>query len=93
MAWQDIETAAKDGGVKLGWQDGCVFAMVWRLPIWLRFRMVDGPDCAPAGGDWVVQGYGRPCTSHSGGWHIVKPTHWQPLPDPPERQFYRQVPQ
>ena len=81
MAWQLIETAQKDGVVKLGTADRCQFAMVWRRPAWF----VELPmSSAHEKGAWVAQGYGVAAFTGHGLPNIVRPTHWKPLPDLPE---------
>ncbi len=80
---QPIETAPKDGGVKIGWQSGCTFAMVWRLPAWFAFFDQAYPQQRKTGG-WVVQGYGIVCYAGDGRLDIVEPTHWMPRPDAPK---------
>lgn len=80
--WQPIETAPKDGGVKIGWADGVSFHMLWCNA--KRFKS-QFPTCAETEtGGWVAFAYGLICYTGSGLLIIVKPTHWMPLPQPPE---------
>lgn len=87
--WQPIETAPKDGTAILIWQpDG---AKNWYMP----------RESLPDGGIYTLEderllwfddgryaiGYWRPW----GGWgnrnsSTVEPTHWMPLPTPPEQE-------
>lgn len=71
-AWQPIETAPKDDAKKLLiWVDG-------ELGIWYRDL-------------YYTAGIGRGCLEGMSGWvdqegcaRYDSPTHWRPLPDPPE---------
>lgn len=73
--WQPIETAPKDGTEILGFErmkTGDYFKVVyWTL---------DGDDIYGNGGN-PVPGWTAPDDGYVGGF---SPTHWQPLPDPPE---------
>ena len=66
--WQPIETAPKDGTLILAW-DGCQHDICewWDGSI----SGVRGPSERDAGW-WIDNDRGE-----------MKPTHWQPLPDPP----------
>jgi hypothetical protein len=65
--WQPIETAPKDGAVKLGFQDGVQFTFCW---------MVKEER-------WCVRSNGLWARNPNGEFSLVDPTHWQPLPDLP----------
>jgi hypothetical protein len=78
--WQDISTAPKNGAVKWGYADGCQFAMVWRHPAWFKGMAM---SYAHETGAWVAQGYGVAAFTGHGLPNIVRPTFWQPLPEPP----------
>lgn len=71
--WYDIETAPKDGTyILLSWPDKKVTMS--------RFHPHDGFNNSSK---WISFGEGgglRGCSSFS----LKQPTHWQPLPQPPE---------
>ncbi len=69
MKWQPIETAPKDGTVVILADDSSVYPQGW-------WRMRKG---------WVFLDTNVEGPDYTNGW--VKgygPTHWMPLPDPPE---------
>lgn len=80
--WQPIETAPKDGFF-LVYRDGAMRTM-WRYEG--RWENPDIPVMVTEFGDKLVSNetervYGRRLET-SGG--IYEPTHWQPLPEPPQ---------
>lgn len=85
-AWQPIETAPKDGSAVLGFglhsgpqpdaQRGVKAGDYWwAIMLWDVWR---NPDAGGWGEKslWVFAKDGKPTWSH--------PSHWMPLPDPPE---------
>lgn len=67
--WQPIETAPKDGTEILGYACGKMTTVYWN---------VDQYDI-DLGGYWTLVIPGA--WAEDGEWN---PTHWQPLPGPPE---------
>ncbi len=72
MTWQPIETAPRDG-----------------RPVSLRIEHRWARYSAdPVADGWVVEVVGRWIDHNRGGWtwHGLsgRPTHWMPLPEPPE---------
>lgn len=78
--WQPIETAPKDGVAVLLWggrPDRCSDEMHPVDEHWLMPRPVSG---------WWDHNRWRYCLYDSGYYgDYENPTHWMPLPDPPER--------
>lgn len=73
MKWQPIETAPKDGSVFLAWfpwYGGNVEKCRWDTQ---RFAKRPNPYFAPDSERWLGV---RPAREN-------QPTHWMPLPDPP----------
>lgn len=72
MHWNPIETAPKDGTRILAVEDGNVLAVIWGN------RRVDYNDifCSLPDG-WVIW-------NGDIGPVAINPTHWMPLPEPPE---------
>jgi hypothetical protein len=73
--WQDISTAPKDGtGIRIAWggPDNWTTAdAMWRDGEWIAAATFYNPQ------------YTKPPMSY-GESVVAKPTHWQPLPAPPE---------
>lgn len=66
--WQPIETAPKDGSRILGWAKSKNGSDDLRLVIFWD-------QTSPEGARWIV--------AFNAFWHF-EPTHWMPLPEPPE---------
>ena len=83
MKWQPIETAPKDGTEILGWRkDYGVLIIRWTAPIEFCTEHeceVMGEESAEAE-DWFCADFVAGCRLE--GSEV--PTHWQPLPEPPE---------
>jgi len=82
QGWQPIETAPRDGtaiilaashGVSVGWWEDSEPTFKWRF--------VDDFDLTPTGCCDDESDDRVPCN----GMHADTPTHWQPLPTPPEK--------
>ena len=82
MIWQPIETAPRDGTSILVWVSvgARIEHVAWR---WI--------DREKTCGWWAIQGNGHEVSLDDDGRkrdHVVDdedaPTHWQPLPEPPE---------
>ena len=73
MNWQPIETAPKDGTRIIIFEDGCV-----RISRWYVHYMngAPNPHRAPEWKQDVMYGHDY--------YGPIKPTHWMPLPKPPE---------
>ena len=69
--WQPIETAPKGGSTILAYfpLEGCGAGWERIMPVYFHQEMEPRP--------WVFAG--RACSSYGSG-----PTHWMPLPEPPE---------
>ena len=72
--WQSIETAPKDGGVKIGFADGVSFHMLWCSAERFKHQFPMCPQTETGG--WVAFAYGLICYAGNGTLIIVKPTHW-----------------
>lgn len=75
--WQPIETAPRDGTEIVGWNGSYVTVYIW-----------DDSEDDDGHTGWCVSGYsygGILYNLHNttGG---INPTHWQPLPEPPNAQ-------
>ncbi len=86
MEWQDISTAPKGGGAEM------VTDTAWVNPPKLLLYCADGNQ-AVAAWDWYYAeggvGYGqgspwRVCSGEAITDHFAEPTHWMPLPPPPQ---------
>lgn len=68
-AWQSIETAPRDGR--------------W-VQLFVRCAGFNVVGCGywvhDLGGNWITRGYSDP----PGNLGLARPTHWRPLPPPPE---------
>jgi hypothetical protein len=74
MTWQDISSAPKDGTRILVWTiHGDVELSDWFVVKSINYVPVEGTEF-----------FRRVETEREGGWNSNTPTHWQPLPDPPE---------
>lgn len=73
--WQPIETAPKDGTELLLWNGEHIIG--W----WETGREFRGSDHF---NDWSF-GYETVSGYDAGFKRVNKPTHWQPLPEPPEQ--------
>lgn len=81
-AWQPIETAPRDGREILG-TDGHVTRVCYPKLFPRPIGEGGGPDCASQPGDrWEYFRDDEHAPGHS--WSI-EPTHWMPLPAPPEQ--------
>jgi hypothetical protein len=81
--WQPIETAPKDGTRFWGKVDDDAIAMLWHdkfqsfVSSWRCMTMAPGYLWQAKGSDeWVTEHHHSPVTHD--------PTHWMPLPAPPE---------
>lgn len=71
MDWQPIETAPKDGRTILVFDDGEVVTVKWRYDDrW--------------GGAWGSEDYIQDGSIYDDALIAHSPTHWMPLPDPPQ---------
>ena len=76
MTWQPIETAPQDGSIFDVWLGGDVELSD------LQFYCVPG---SRRSSDWHwFEGKFRPYVGLVSVPTFVEPTHWQPLPEPPE---------
>lgn len=85
--WRPIETAPKDGTVfqaiipghgadnVIMWLDGLIGPSGEDTGGWCFAEDQEPPDCWTDGVCWAVNEDGKPS---------VQPTHWAPLPPPPE---------
>ena len=91
--WRDISTAPKDGTIILLWlrsggKPVLGFRKLWTFRGWLRFECLENLD------EWrsaiAESALNDPCGSLSWAEGRLlglahEPTHWMPLPDPPEQ--------
>ena len=83
MTWQDIGTAPKDGTEVLLWTDTRLLANADKFAAWggEHFQEVQI-------GYWEDE-VNAPLRKEAAGWrcrNLGVPTHWQPLPPPPEAE-------
>ncbi len=78
MSWQSIETAPRDGTTILVGHSESVFSAWWEPDGWKTGSGVAG---------WVDG-----CTNNDGDYSTYEPTHWQPLPPPPNTESHDGVP-
>jgi len=83
--WQPIDTAPRDGREVLGWGPNGIEIVLW------EGRQEDGPDQPGHDGGWFGT-YAFPGRTREAGFggadHWIsgplgQPTHWMPLPTPP----------
>ena len=79
--WQPIETAPKNVVVDLWCVDvSSDISFYCATPIKLKAGLAAGRAT-----DWKLGDDGKWRSSHGLGYPlVVKPTHWQPLPEPPQ---------
>lgn len=72
--WRPIETAPKDGRALLAW-NGNPLNYVWMV-------------CWAEEGGWFIPSCGRDGQTHGGYFNSPQfsPTHWKPLPEPPQEK-------
>lgn len=75
--WRTIDSAPKDGRKILAFGDGDIFIAWWWTPDPLVI-LEDADECKPSA-EWVSNDYHADTMDSVG-----QPTHWQPLPSPPE---------
>ena len=84
--WQPIETAPKDGAEILGWREDCgVLLIRWSAPAY--FMTTDEMEKAASGDDDWMDAEDWFCADFIAGCRLEDteaPTHWMPLPSPPE---------
>lgn len=82
MNWQPIETAPKDGTKILVYEPASEYTEGGvSLVSWDSWR-ISYPGCRTQW-DWCLPGSHQ---DEQGGCETVYPTHWMPLPEPPEVQ-------
>lgn len=87
MTWQPIETAPKDGShiLLLEYRNAEDYQSSICIGFWGDYRAGYAFD-NPANYRWIDWGAGL--LDEYGGdevWSTTTPTHWQPLPEPPEQ--------
>ena len=83
MKWQRIETAPKDGTEVLAFrEDAGIFIARWGAPIDFcpDYELEDLDEYSANSEDWFCADFDMPCRLEED----EAPTHWMPLPDPPE---------
>lgn len=73
MEWQPIETAPKDGTTVIIGRDMGDFGFV------RGYGRFDGKDGSFLSG-WISHGF----SEYHGNLGLAHPTHWMPLPEPPQ---------
>lgn len=92
-AWQPIETAPKDKIIFTYWGNRVPVFFTWfpdevsvrPKPRWWPFRQEGNDELVTKGGWRVLLLVRDGGFAIHGNYAPFHPTHWQPLPDPPEK--------